>query len=322
MSVFKSGLSNILQEFLDYEKAAGRCESSYLPRLRNLDSFCLTNYPDETELSEDIVLEWAVRRKNESDVSFNMRCSFIRKLGRYLVSVGKNAYILSNKLCSSVSTFNPYIFSDDEIHGLFHCFDSMTDKDPFVPFIVSTAFRLVHTCGLRPNEVRHLKHKNVNLQNGEILITETKGHRERIVVMSQDMLELARTYSFLLDTVYPDSEYFFPDPNGEAYSSEWFQKWLKKAFREVHSDIPEAELPAVRVYDLRHRFASAVLMRWIDNGTELYSRLPYLQAFMGHKRLASTAYYIHLLPENLVRSSGIDWDVLKTIIPEVDLWED
>lgn len=32
--------------------------------------------------------------------------------------------------------------------------------------------------------------------------------------------------------------------------------------------------------------------------------------------LSSTAYYIYLLPENLVHSAGIDWDVLETIIPK------
>jgi len=42
---------------------------------------------------------------------------------------------------------------------------------------------------------------------------------------------------------------------------------------------------------------------------------------MGHKELAATAYYIHLLPENLVRSSGIDWDSMNRLVPEVELWE-
>ena len=54
---------------------------------------------------------------------------------------------------------------------------------------------------------------------------------------------------------------------------------------------------------------------------DLNARLPYLQAYMGHKELNATAYYIHLLPENLVRSSGVDWENLNSILPEVELWE-
>lgn len=55
-------------------------------------------------------------------------------------------------------------------------------------------------------------------------------------------------------------------------------------------------LPAVRVYDLCHSFASTVLNRWLDEKKDLYSRLPYLRSYMGHKELSETAYYIHLLP--------------------------
>lgn len=322
MNGFKSGLSRRMQEFLDYEKAAGYSESTYLSRLRNPDAFLADSYPQGNVLDKEMVPEWVVRRENESPSTFNNRCGFIRKFARYLASTGEQAYILPDKFCPSGSGFTPYIFSDAELTALFRSIDRLTDPDPFVPFVLSTAFRLIYTCGLRPNESRNLKRSNINLKTGEILITETKRHKERIVVMSQDMLELAGSYSFIRDAAYPDSIYFFPSPDGGTYPSAWYQKHLKKAFHEAHADISGDELPWVRVYDLRHRFASAVLMRWIDSGKDLYSRLPYLQSYMGHSRLSSTAYYIHLLPENLVRSAGIDWNVLETIIPEVELWEE
>jgi len=38
---------------------------------------------------------------------------------------------------------------------------------------------------------------------------------------------------------------------------------------------------------------------------------------MGHENFSSTAYYIHLMPENLVKSSGIDMVSFENIIPEV-----
>lgn len=72
---------------------------------------------------------------------------------------------------------------------------------------------------------------------------------------------------------------------------------------------------------LRHRFATAVLNRWLDEKKELSSRLPYLQTYMGHKDWEATAYYIHLLPEKLVKSAGIDWEAMNRLIPRVELWE-
>ena len=38
---------------------------------------------------------------------------------------------------------------------------------------------------------------------------------------------------------------------------------------------------------------------------------------MGHNHLNETKYYVHLLPENLVKSAGIDWISFDGIVPEV-----
>jgi len=50
--------------------------------------------------------------------------------------------------------------------------------------------------------------------------------------------------------------------------------------------------------------------------------MPYLQAFMGHAHLSETAYYIHILPENLVKSAGIDWNAFESLMPEVVPWQE
>ena len=57
-------------------------------------------------------------------------------------------------------------------------------------------------------------------------------------------------------------------------------------------------------------------IRWLDEGKDLYNMLPYLRTYMGHSSLSQTAYYIHILPENLMKSRKIDWDKLNDIIPE------
>jgi integrase len=75
--------------------------------------------------------------------------------------------------------------------------------------------------------------------------------------------------------------------------------------------------PRIRVYDFRHRFASACLYRWLDNGDNLLSKLPYLCTFMGHKSYNETAEYIHLLPENLIKSPGVKWEAFENMFPDI-----
>ena len=45
---------------------------------------------------------------------------------------------------------------------------------------------------------------------------------------------------------------------------------------------------------------------------------PFLSTYMGHTHFSDTAYYIHLLPENLIRSAAIDWEHFSDLIPEVN----
>lgn len=77
-----------------------------------------------------------------------------------------------------------------------------------------------------------------------------------------------------------------------------------------------------RPYDLRHAFATHTLMQWIENGNDVMALLPYLSAYMGHSKISSTFYYIHLLPQRLRESAGIEWDTLDEIYREGEHYEE
>lgn len=224
----KSGLAPATRSMIDYKVSLGYGESTYLPRSHSLDRYCMGHFPDETSLTREVVTGWLERHPGESTGYFHSRAGYARGLGKYLTSMGTPAFILPEKFTSGRSCFLPYIFTDSELKGLFHVIDAQGSRgNSLQPFLPSTVFRLIYTCGLRPNEGRMLKRESANLKTGEILITETKGHRERIVVMPDDMTGLAASYARLRDAAYPDSPYFFPDRNGNPYSSPWMQNKFK-----------------------------------------------------------------------------------------------
>jgi len=59
------------------------------------------------------------------------------------------------------------------------------------------------------------------------------------------------------------------------------------------------------------------MMKWLDEKVDLSAMLPYLSAYMGHVNFSDTAYYIHLLPENLLQTDSINWKKLSSLIPRV-----
>jgi len=318
---FVSNFGENLDKMINLKMALGYSENTYIHRARQFDSFCKNDHPSETVLSKSLVLSW-LKSAPEGSGAIHYRAAFVRTFSLFLQTMGYEAYYLPESFTQGQSAFIPYIFSDEEIEALFAVIDTEEDpKDPFSAILLSVYFRLTYTCGLRPNEGRTLKRVDVDLNSGEIRIINTKYHKSRNIVMSEDMRCLACHYAALRDTQYPNNEYFFPNKRSGCYSAALVQKKFVKFFALSKPDTPRELLPAVRVYDLRHRFATAVLNQWLDEKVDLNARLPYLRTYMGHKELAATAYYIHLLPENLTKSSGIDWESFGSMIPRVELWE-
>jgi len=320
MSKFTSNITPLIEEMLSFRESLGYVRITCEPHMLNFDRFCQTNFPDETNLTKEMVLRWMEKRPNENTGGLQTRAGAIRHLGKYLAAQGHSSYILPDKFIGGRSSFTPYIFKDSELKEIFAAAESLKErKGTLRHIILPVLLRLIYTCGLRPNEGRELKRYNVYLDTGEILITNTKMNKERIVVMSDDMLTLCKTYDVRRSIFDSKGEYFFPAPHGGAYPTHWLAEEFKNCWIKANPGKAVDTLPFVRVYDLRHRFASAVLNRWLDAKKDLNVMLPYLRAYMGHGEISATAYYIHLLPENLVKSAGVDWSVFTGLIPEVSV---
>ena len=95
--------------------------------------------------------------------------------------------------------------------------------------------------------------------------------------MSDDMLDYCGAYNEASSCHHKNSDYFFPAQNGASIVSARMNAVLNECWSVAHPGIKD--LPGIRVYDLRHRFASAALFRWIDEGRDLYAMLPYLSAY-------------------------------------------
>ena len=200
-----SGLAGDMRSMIQFKVAMGYSEKTYISHCKTLDRFCNDNYPEAIELTEDIALGWLQANPGKVNI-LHQRASFIRTLSKYIKSTEKNAYVLPDKFIPPQKPYMPYILSDKELTALFSVIDEYPNNwrlDMLQPALFSTLFRLIYTCGLRPGEGRNLLCKNIDLSTGEVLITATKKHKERIVVMSCDMNELAKGYLKLRNNVHP-----------------------------------------------------------------------------------------------------------------------
>jgi integrase len=321
VSDFISKLAPLIDAMIDYKEALGFSRQTHMSSLRNFDRYCAEYAPDTDTVCKDTVLSWLHRELEKPRSGISKKAMAVRLLGKYICATGRDAYVLPDGYVVEKSTFTPYIFTDAELKALFGAIDNLpAEGGDNTALIMPVMFRLIYTCGLRPNEGRELKRVNINLDTGEVFVTKTKRKKERIVVMSDDMLAYCRKYD-KQRAAFGGGEFFFPCRNHAAYTERRAGAILNRCWEMANPDVNPDELPNIRIYDLRHRFASATLNRWLDEGRNLYVMLPYLCAYMGHANMSETAYYIHILPENLVQSAGVDWAALNAVIPEVSVWQ-
>lgn len=316
--VFSSQFAGHIGRFIEQKNALGFPYDESIRILWNFDRFCLGRFPGESTLTKEIFLSWAIRKDTEHNNAFRNRLMPVREFARYLNRIGEQAYVLLPDFVKKGPRHMPHIYSEEEIAAFWSVLDQIHPRGgfPIRHLVIPTIFRLIYCCGLRPVEARKLRVQDVDLDSGRINILESKGHKDRIVMMADDMTLLCRQYHDQVSRIMPGRELFFPDSHGRLYT----KRWIEKTFRIMwaKTGIPSSAENPPRVYDFRHSFATHRLYLWLREGKDVSAQLPYLSAYMGHAQLSDTYYYIHLVPELFVSMSGLDFSKYEELLPEVE----
>lgn len=314
---FESHFAAQIENFIAQKNALGfsYLESSRL--LRDFDRFCLTYFPDEDWLTEEICLTWATKRNTEGNNTFRNRMMPVREFALYLNRNGENAYVLPPDIARKDAPYAPYIYTEAEIQAIWNVLDALKPRRgfPVRHFVIPAMVKLLYCCGLRPAEVRRLRVRDIDLDKGRLNIMESKQHRSRIVMMADDVVEMLSNCNAVVSAVMPGREPFFPNTEGGFYG----KRGLEKTFRLVlkKAGVTGTGRRSPRLYDFRHTFATHRLYHWMNEGKDLNVMIPYLSAYMGHTQLSDTYYYIHLVPGLLEEMSGFAFSSAEVFLPEV-----
>lgn len=145
-----------------------------------------------------------------------------------------------------------------------------------------TMLSLIYACGLRRSELLSLKPADIDSKRGILLIKQAKGKKDRIVPISEKIIELLRQYY----KAYKPQVWLFEGQNkGEQYSAESLQSVLKQALQKAKIHKP------VSLHWLRHSYATHLL----ESGTDLR----YIQELLGHNSSKTTEIYTHVSTKSL-----------------------
>ncbi|MEO6168547.1 MAG: tyrosine-type recombinase/integrase [Chitinophagales bacterium] len=162
---------------------------------------------------------------------------------------------------------NPVVLSELEIERLFNAVENIKHR-----VILFTGY----AAGLRVSEIVNLTIADIDSHRMHISVRQSKGKKDRIVMLSEKLLEVLRAYV----RQYRPKNYLFEGWKGGSYST-----------RSVQMIFAEAKQKAgIRkkgnTHLLRHSFATHLL----ESGTDL--RI--IQELLGHSSPVTTMRYTHV----------------------------
>ena len=145
---------------------------------------------------------------------------------------------------------------------------------------------LSYGCGLRAGEVVRLKVKHIDSAQKIIRIEQSKGRKDRNVMLSPEMLDLLRQWWKARPSRYdgetPVQEcWLFPGSKGRRVGKPITTRHLNRLFHEAAAAAGIKK--SVTLHALRHSFATHLLERGTD--------IRIIQALLGHDKLETTARY-------------------------------
>lgn len=291
-------LEQLAMEFLNYKRSNGCIYSGGEYHLKRYVALSGSISPDEILPSKRTVGAFMDRYINAPGSLYNA-VSVIREFSRYLYDRGySDIYIIPSKKVSLPTPVQPYLFTSEEISAFFKECDRVTEDIHYRGrhLVIPVIYRLLYCCGLRCKEVRTLKYKDVHIDEKYIDIIQSKGPKSRRIFISEELADYLESYDHAINKLFPERLTFFPNKNDLPYSAQMLDDNFYKFWYKAFPDMKESGI-RIRPYDFRHHFAYANMNRWLRDGKDVNTMLPYLMKYMGHSDIESTLYYFHLVPD-------------------------
>jgi len=163
----------------------------------------------------------------------------------------------------------PVVLSSEEVERFFEHVTGIKQR---------AALMTCYGAGLRISEAVGLKRGDIDSQRMLIRVEQSKGNKDRYVMLSARLLAVLRAY---FRAVKPEGEYLFPSWRTHRHMT---IATLSQACREAAQRAGLSK--HVTAHTLRHSFATHLL----ENGTDVRV----IQALLGHSRIDTTARYVHV----------------------------
>lgn len=237
--------------------------------IRRSKSFVSDSKKNINEITNDDIRNYIIYLKDIKKLSFGTINAYISAI-KFLFHITLEKDWDSRKVprMRGYKSF-PAVLCKDEVFDIIDSLENLKHK-----VILMT----IYGAGLRVSEVVKLKTSDIDGNNLQILIRQSKNKSDRYAILSQRNLDALRLY---WKTCGKPKDWLFPGAKeGEHLSTKAIKNLVRKLKIKlnIHKNIS--------AHTFRHAFGTHLL--------EAGVQLPHIQQLMGHNSLKSTMRYLHM----------------------------
>lgn len=175
----------------------------------------------------------------------------------------------------------PEVLTDYEQKQLINIFNTRY----FYPLRNKTMIQLFLCTGLRISEMTNLKWKDINLMTGQLKVVQGKNSKDRILWISEDMLEKLQEWKVKEFERFGKCDLVFCTSNHKPIDHKGIDRMIRTYSKK--SGITKT----ISCHTLRHTFATD-LLRATKN-------IRLVQKALGHSDISTTMIYTHIVDDEL-----------------------
>jgi site-specific recombinase XerD len=255
-------------------------------------------------VSIELAVAWATLPGGTDPAWAAQRLTVVRGFAKYLALMDERTEIPPVEMLPDRShRATPYLYFEHEVLGLMAGARKL--PAPMRQETTATMVGLLYATGMRVGEALRLDRGDVDLDDGVLVVRDSKFGKSREVPLHKSAVEALRSYAERRDELCPQAstDAFFLSAAGTRVLYCNFHMAFLGLVREAGLQ-PRSPRCRPRPHDLRHSFAVSTLIDWYREGVEVEPLLARLSTYLGHVHPGNTYWYLSAAPELLALAAS------------------
>jgi integrase/recombinase XerD len=255
-------------------------------------------------ITATLAVNWATLPRQAQPSHWSRRLGVVRGFAKHYCLIDSRTEIPSSLLLPyRTQRANPHIYTSTEIERLLSACQWINTQG-LRHLTYYTLFGLLVVSGCRIGEIIALDRGDFNKTDGMIMIRNSKFRKSRYIPLHLSSVRKLNDYSRARDQFHrqPTTQSFFVSEKGRRLTVNGVEIFFKRLSRSIGLRAPH-DKHGPRIHDIRHTFAVNTLIHWYKTNVNIDQKMPYLSAYLGHKKPSDTYWYISSIPELIALAS-------------------